>query len=193
MYSCWWRAVSQRIEKTSNKNYAWTLLFLFPLLSVVSSVAREGFEPPHWPKKYAKYHVFSAFEADFCSKNENSPPTEIGDEKLWRTCCDLDHGHHLKLLRKTDWILLKTFFFEITWFWTEKPIKIWWRPFFFLRSPYFGRKNQPTQSDQSSIKIWARSFDVFSSLQNSPPQCKFLATRLSAFVLSLRDTLKKYS
>ena len=42
-----------------------------------SSVAR-GTTAPHWPEKYAKYHVFSVFEADFCSKNENSPPTGLG-------------------------------------------------------------------------------------------------------------------
>ena len=44
-----------------------------------------------WPEKNATYHVFSAFDADFCSKNENSPPsTGIGDQKLWKTCCDMD-------------------------------------------------------------------------------------------------------
>ena len=39
------------------------------------SVARGGggLEPPHWSEKYAKSHVFGAFEADFCSKYENSP------------------------------------------------------------------------------------------------------------------------
>ena len=59
-------------------------------ITIASSVAREGrgggLEPPHWPEKYAKSHVFSAFEADFCSKNENSPPKEIGEPKLWRSC-----------------------------------------------------------------------------------------------------------
>ena len=30
--------------------------------------------PPHWPEKYAKQHVFGAFEPEFCSKNENSHP-----------------------------------------------------------------------------------------------------------------------
>ena len=30
--------------------------------------------PPPWPEKYAKSHVFGAFEADFCLKNQNSPP-----------------------------------------------------------------------------------------------------------------------
>ena len=41
-----------------------------------SSVARGvgGLELPHWPEKYAKYPVFSTFEADFALKNENSPP-----------------------------------------------------------------------------------------------------------------------
>ena len=41
---------------------------------VLEPVALQGgAQAPHWPKKYAKY-VFSAFEANFCSKNENSPP-----------------------------------------------------------------------------------------------------------------------
>ena len=48
------------------------------LLSLDSSVARGGgagrLEPPHWPEKYAKYHVFCTFEADFWTKNENNPP-----------------------------------------------------------------------------------------------------------------------
>ena len=29
---------------------------------------------PHWSEEYAKYPVFGTFEADFCTKNENSPP-----------------------------------------------------------------------------------------------------------------------
>ena len=33
--------------------------------------------PPHWPEEYAKYHVFNAFEADFRSKNKNSPPLAL--------------------------------------------------------------------------------------------------------------------
>ena len=40
MYSSWWPVISQRIEKTSNENYLWTWLFLFALLSVVSSLLR---------------------------------------------------------------------------------------------------------------------------------------------------------
>ena len=28
---------------------------------------------PHRPAEYAKYHVFSTFEANFCTKSENSP------------------------------------------------------------------------------------------------------------------------
>ena len=38
MYSSWWPAISQRMKKTSNENYVWTLLFLFPLLPVVLSL-----------------------------------------------------------------------------------------------------------------------------------------------------------
>ena len=41
-----------------------------------SSVARGagGLELPHWLVKYAKSYVFGAFEAEFSSKIENSPP-----------------------------------------------------------------------------------------------------------------------
>ena len=38
MYSSWWPAILQRMEKTSNENYVWTLLFFFPLLPVVLSL-----------------------------------------------------------------------------------------------------------------------------------------------------------
>ena len=33
-------------------------------------------------RKYAKYHIFSAFEADFCSKTENSLPKGIWEPQL---------------------------------------------------------------------------------------------------------------
>ena len=33
--------------------------------------------PPHCPEEYAKYPVFSTFEADFCTQNKNSPPLEF--------------------------------------------------------------------------------------------------------------------
>ena len=72
------------------------------------------------------------FEADFCSKNKNSPPNGIGKQRLWRTCCYLDQKSevffswsYLKLVKKMDWISVKTFFF-----------------FFFFWSPNFGRKNR---------------------------------------------------
>ena len=64
------------------------------------------------------------------------PPNGIGDQKLWRTCCDLDHktgvffGTRLKLVRETDWIWMKTFLFFFFFF------------FFFGRPPNFRRKNR---------------------------------------------------
>ena len=91
-----------------------------------SSVARgrEGAQAPHWPEKYAKYHVFSAFEANFRSKNENSSPNGIGEQKLWRIFCDLGPQNwsfsfesHLKVGQK-KWLNLGRsffiFFLEIT-------------------------------------------------------------------------------
>ena len=48
-----------------------------------SSVAKGGeggCSSPNWPEEYAKYPVFSTFEANFCTKNKNSTPLGIGDE-----------------------------------------------------------------------------------------------------------------
>ena len=46
-----------------------------------SHVSEITLEPPHWPEKYAKLHVFRGFEVEFCSKNENSPPQrDLGAE-----------------------------------------------------------------------------------------------------------------
>ena len=50
----------------------WKTIFPYSISSVARGSVR-GSSPPHWPKKYAKSHLFGAFEADFCSKNENSP------------------------------------------------------------------------------------------------------------------------
>ena len=54
-----------------------------------SSVARVGgFESPHWPEKCAKSHVFGAFEAEFCYKNENSTPQrDLGAEVVKELPC----------------------------------------------------------------------------------------------------------
>ena len=38
MYSSWWPAISQRVEKTSNENNVWILLLVFPLLPIVLSL-----------------------------------------------------------------------------------------------------------------------------------------------------------
>ena len=93
----------------------------------------------------------------------------MGDENWSRTKCDLDQknffslsqelrpfffffflGDHLKLDRKTVPILVKTFFLGGG------------------RSPYFGQKNRLNLIKDRS-KSRSRSFDVVSSLQNSPP------------------------
>ena len=56
--------------------------------SGISSVARGGgrggLELPHWLVKYAKSHVFCAFEADFLRKMENSPPPHLKTAPLKR-------------------------------------------------------------------------------------------------------------
>ena len=154
---------------------------------------------------------------------ENSPPSnvwicEIGrrhhSQVWWRP---FFFGDHL-ILGEKFWnsaekslsILVKTFFFvfffEITWFW-EKNFGIrpkshsqfWWRPFFFWRSPAFGRKkalsfrafreirlNFRTNRLKLLLDQWkfqSRSFAHFSLFQNSPPLFQILATRLQAYRL----------
>ena len=77
-----------------------------------------GLKPSPIDLKSRQNHVFSAFEADFCSKNKNSPPplglAMKSSEELaviWTTKLEFFIEHHLKLLRKTDWILVKIYFF----------------------------------------------------------------------------------
>ena len=134
-----------------------------------SVIISHKLKPPslsHWPEKYAKYHVFSGFEAEFCSENENTPPPPpLG---LAMRSCEGLAVIHLKLVRKkNDCIWAKTFFYfifylEITPIWTVN------------------RHNLI----QDRLKSGSRSFVVFSSLQNSPPKCKFVATRQSHTLFS---------
>ena len=168
--------------------------FLSRLLSKLeqlkgSSVARGGLV------KYAKSHVFCAFEADFLWKMENSPP---------HTKRALPQTFELaKLDEKSLWILAKTFFF----FWRspnfgrKKSLNFgfrpknhsgfWRRPFFFF---FFGghlilggknlwiselfetfrlkfRTNR-LKLIQGQWKFESRSFAHFSLFQNSPPFSK---------------------
>ena len=82
---------------------------------VTSSVTRGGgagggSSSPHWLVKYAKSHVFCAFEADFLRKMENSPPP-------------IQKQPPFKRLNLRNWT--KNFGEDL---------------FFFWRSPNFGRK-----------------------------------------------------
>ena len=74
LYHCGFRVVSQ----------SWLESYLFRRSQQVSiqEFSQGGGEPPHWPEKHAKSHVFGAFENKFCSKNENSPPQGIWEPKL---------------------------------------------------------------------------------------------------------------
>ena len=154
-----------------------------------SSVAREGgSSPSHWPEKYAKYQVFSAFKDDFCSNNENSDPPQWDwrweDVKnlLWfrpEKWSFFLSGPHLKLIRKTDWIWVKIFFFWDHLISAEKNVSILVKTFFFWRPPEFDKKRTP-QSDSSPMKIWVKFVCCcFQLPKNSPtPHCEFLATCL---------------
>ena len=65
-----------------------------PFCSDASSLARgkagEGAIATYWPEEYAKHPVFGTFEADFCTKNENIPPSGIGNDNWSRIICDFN-------------------------------------------------------------------------------------------------------
>ena len=104
--------------------------------SIVAGGGRGSPNFPHWLEYYAKYRVFSTFEADFCSTNDKSN----WNETWWRTWDNVDQkkwvsaymmifffffGDYLKSDRKNLWISVKVFFsffffLEITWNRTEK-------------------------------------------------------------------------
>ena len=139
----------------------------------ISSVARGGgagggSSPPHWLVKYAKTHVFCAFEADFLWKMENSPPPyeksppsnvwtcEIGRKIALKFGEDLFFffGDHLILGGKNVWTsdLSETFRLKF-------------------------RTNR-LKLIQGQWKFESTSFAHFSLFQNSPPLFQILATRL---------------
>ena len=101
--------------------------------SYSSSVARGGARAPPLAWKVCKTTLFGAFEAQFCSKNENSPPKGIWEPKLWRSCRAADRRileiweFRWRSAEKYVSISVKTFFFflEITRFLAEKNLWIW--------------------------------------------------------------------
>ena len=113
----------------------------------------------------------------FAPKIKIAPLNGIGDQKLWRSFCDLNQksgvlfsGLYLKLVGKTDWISAKTFFF------------------FCRRSPNFDKKSALIwfKNDQ----IWVKFVYYFSSSQKSPPP-PFANSWLRAW--SLVDMVCRYN
>ena len=129
-----------------------------------SSIARErggagGSSLLHWPVKYAKSHVFCVFEANFCWKNENSPPKGIWEPKLQSRCRDLtwktfwisDFGRKIRFNSGEDFFLF--LFWRSPCFWAKKPFE------YPTRAKIFGSKQW---------KFASRSLAVVSLFQNSP-------------------------
>ena len=114
-------------QETTKRPFALRLELLSAHVVALPGGRRGGSSYSHWPEEYAKYPIFSTFEADFCTKNENSLPNGIGDESWSRTWCEIEKknwvsawrktffsffGDHLNLDRETDSIWVK-------------PINIW--------------------------------------------------------------------
>ena len=128
---------------------------------------------PHWHAEYGKYHVFSTFEPDFCTRMENSPPPPIGISKF-----------RLRIfLKRGDfrWRPL-LFFCFLPEFGKKQRSNFWWKPFFC----FFGLH---LNFDGKIVSIPDVFFFFCCSLAISPgtafpkPHCKFLATRLFQTVL----------
>ena len=139
-----------------------------------SSVARGGggeggLSPPHWPVKYAKSHVFGAFEADFCWKNKNShPQKEFGSRSCEVVAVIRPEKtfEYPNLAEKYVSVSVKTFFLEITCFWAEKLFKF---PTLAEKSVWFWWKNNENsgkdclqlshsfQKAPSFFKSWLRA------------------------------------
>ena len=147
-------------------------------LATFSSVPRGGggaggLEPPHWLVKYAKSHVYGAFEADFLWKIENSPPQTF---------------EFPNLAEKSVSISVKTFFFlETTWFWSDKTFEF---PSFprnfvsiFEQTVWNWYKNNEN-SGQGRLHF-SHSFKIA-----PPPLFQILATRLATFNVSLLATIQ---
>ena len=155
-------------------------------ISRVARGAEGGCSPPHWQEKYAKYHVFSAFEAGFCSKNENSPPQwdwgaeVLKDLRLFGPEMWSFSGSHPTLVRKTD--LSKDLFlvlFEDHLISSGKTVSILVETFFF--GDHLILTEKPPQSDSTLIKIWVKFVYCCFQLPKKPPLpfCEFLAMRLT--------------
>ena len=172
-----------------------------------SSVARRGAGggaralPNHWPKKYAKSHVFGAFEGDFCSKTENSPPkrdlrAEVVKELPWFgpkkptqfrwkpffeiTCFWAEKTFEFPILAENTtqfrwrpfFLFIYFLFLEITCFWAEKPLE-------FLDKPSQFRLNfLECDSRAMNIRVKVAYSCLTLSKKPSPPFFQILATRL---------------
>ena len=134
-----------------------------------SSIARGARAPPHWPEKYAKSHVFSAFEADFCSKNENSLKgfgDEVVKELPWFGRKNrLNFRFRPKNPSLFRWRPFFLFLFlEITCFWAEKPFQF----------PISAEKSvsildYPFESDSKAMKIRVQVAYSCLTLSKKPP------------------------
>ena len=133
----------------------------------ISSVARGGGGargPPHWLVKYAKLHVFGAFEADFWWKIENSPPPK-GNwvPKLWSTCRD----SAWKCVRISDFGRKISFNFgedRPPVFGLKKRLNF--RAFREIPSQF---SDKPCDSDSRAMKIRVNVVCTFLALSKKPP------------------------
>ena len=164
--------------------------------------------PPHWLVKYAKSHVFGAFEAGrFLVKNWKQPPLKENGcrsrevDVVMR--CEKAFEFWI-LAEKSDPILVKTFFLETTCFWAEKTFEFPFLAeksdsisvktffFFFLETTWFWAEKtfEIPSFPRNFVSIFGQTvWNWFKNNENSgqgrlltlskkPPLFQILATRL---------------
>ena len=108
----------------------------------------------------------------------------IGEQKLWRTCCYLYQkswvffsGADPKLVRRSDWIWWRPFFFVDHLISAGKLFQFLVKTFFFL----LNLTEKPPQSDSRLMKIYVKFVYCCFHLSKKPPLplCEILATRLA--------------
>ena len=71
------------------------------------------------------------------------------------------------------------YYLEIVYFWTEKPSQLQWRPFFSAGDHLNFDRNADSIWMQTNQNLGQVRLLLFPASTTPPPQCKFLATRLS--------------
>ena len=167
--------------------------------SSAASGGREGGLAPIGLKSMQNTTFLVLLRPIFAPKMKTATPMGLGSRSceglpvIWtRNVEFFFSGSHPKLVKKTDWISVKTFFlffFGDHLISAGKTVSILVKTFFFWRSPDFDRKTASIwfKTDENLGKV---RFLLFPASKNPPPLCEFLATRQLRSTRTLLDKSK---